>query len=61
MADMPAEELEEITYLNSALRSLIMMAVEPSVAATAITEKDPGFETFLNLECPPFDGGGRVG
>lgn len=33
---MAIEELEEITYLSRASRSLLMMAVEPSVASAAM-------------------------
>ena len=57
---MEAWELEEITCLSSASRSLIVMAVEPSVAAVVI-EVNPSFETDLDLEIPPFGLRGRVG
>lgn len=59
MADITTGELEEITCLSNVLRSLMVMAVEPSVAAVVI-EEELGFETFLNLGLPPFGLGGRV-
>ena len=61
VADMAVEELEEITCLTIASRSLIVTKVEPSVVAATVTEEEPGFDVILNLENPPFGLRGRVG
>jgi hypothetical protein len=57
---MAVEVLEDITCLIKASISLIVMAVEPSVAAAEM-EEDPDFGTFLDLVKPRFCFGGRVG
>jgi len=52
--------LEEITCLSNASISLIVMVVEPSVAAAEM-EEDPNFGGGLDLKDPRFCFGGRVG
>ena len=58
---MVVEELEEITCLTIASRSLIVMKVEPSVVAATMTKEEPGFDVILDLENPPFGLRGHVG
>ena len=47
-------KMEEITHLSNALRSLIMMVIEPLVVMV-VTKEDLSFETFLDLKKPPFN------
>lgn len=51
---MAIEELEEITYLSRASRSLLMMAVEPSVASAAMIWEVPGLEKIFKFRSPTF-------
>ena len=51
-------ELEEITCLSRVSRSLMVMAVDPSVVAAAVKEEDPDLEDCLVLEDPPSGLGG---
>jgi hypothetical protein len=60
VTNMAVKELEEITCLTIASRSLIVMKVEPLVAAATVTEKEPCFDIILDLENPSFGLGGRV-
>jgi hypothetical protein len=58
---MAVEELEEITCLTIASRSLIVMKIEPLIVAATMIEEELGFDIVLDLKNPSFGLGGRVG